>query len=197
MDAVRHAATELRHAEAFRRAAPISGPAPIVNLEAQGWRDIRRAFRKHAEDGDLTACLIIQEVMLESFAVALYGAVAEAADPKLAAVFRAIADEEAGHVEHAVRELKDVLEEDRESFEAKVEQLNGEVMHHLAHMVAARDNTGPCGLCQGNCLKDAVATVGMERTDLRGRAINRYLRTLDEIGVRGERSLALVARLPL
>jgi hypothetical protein len=64
-------------------------------------------------------------------------------------------------------------------------------------MLAARDNTGPCGLCQGHCLKEAVATVGMDRRELRGRALNQYLRTLDEIGVRGERSLAWVARLPM
>jgi fatty aldehyde decarbonylase len=197
MDAVRHAATELRHAEAFRRAARITGYAPIVNLEAQGWRDVRRAFRSYANQGDLTACLIIQEVMLESFAVALYHAVAEAADPELAAVFRAVGDEEEGHVDHAVRELRGALEADRDGFEAKVEKLNDEVMYHLAHMVAARDNTGPCGLCQGSCLKESIASVGLERTELRGRALNQYLRTLDDIGVRGERSLAWVARLPL
>ena len=197
MDAVRHAATELRHAEAFRRAARTTGYAPIVNLEAQGWRDVRRVFRSYADAGDLTACLIIQEVMLESFAVALYRAVADAADAELAAVFRAVGDEEAGHVDHAVQELRGALAADRDGFEAKVEQLNDEVMYYLAHMVAARDDTGPCGLCQGSCLKESIASIGLERTELRGRAINQYLRTLDEIGVRGERSLAWVARLPL
>jgi hypothetical protein len=78
-----------------------------------------------------------------------------------------------------------------------VERLNDEVMRHLAHMVAARDDTGPCGLCQGHCLKEAVATIGLTRQELRGRAINQYLRTLDGIGVPGERSLAWTARLPL
>jgi hypothetical protein len=119
------------------------------------------------------------------------------AAPELAAVFKAVGDEEEGHVDHAVQELKTLLADDVDAFEDKVEQLNDEVMYHLAHMVAARDNTGPCGLCQGHCLKEAVSTVGLERTDLRGRALNRYLRTLDRIGVRGERSLAWVARLPM
>ena len=197
MDAVQHAATEMRHAEAFRKAAHKNGHYPIVNLEAQGWRDVRAAFRSYADAGDLTACLVIQEVMLESFAVSLYHAVAEVADSSLAAVFKAVGDEEEGHVHHAVQELRAVLQQDRDAFEAKVEHLNDEVMRHLAHMLAARDNTGPCGLCQGHCLKEAVATVGMDRRDLRGRALNQYLRTLDDIGVRGERSLAWVARLPM
>ena len=197
IDAVQHAATEMRHAEAFRKVAHKNGHFPLVNLQAQGWRDVRAAFRSYADAGDLTACLIIQEVMLESFAVSLYHAVAEVADLDLAAVFKAIGDEEEGHVDHAVRELRAVLLQDRDAFESKVEQLNDEVMRHLAHMLAGRDDTGPCGLCQGHCLKEAVATVGMNRRELRGRALNQYLRTLDEIGVRGERSLAWVARLPM
>lgn len=197
IDAVRHSATELRHSEAFHTAARATGYMPIVNLEAQGWRDVRRAFKGYTARGDLTACLIIQEVMLESFAVALYHAVAEVADPELSTVFQAVGDEEQGHVDHAVRELQGVIAADREGFEAKVEQLNDEVMYYLAHMVAARDDTGPCGLCQGSCLKESIASVGLERRELRGRALNRYLQTLDAIGVRGERSLSWVARLPL
>jgi fatty aldehyde decarbonylase len=197
IDAVQHAATEMRHAEAFRKVAHKNGHFPLVNLQAQGWREVRAAFRAYVDAGDLTACLVIQEVMLESFAVSLYHAVAEVADPDLAAVFKAIGDEEEGHVDHAVRELRAVLLQDRDAFENKVEQLNDEVMRYLAHMLAARDDTGPCGLCQGHCLKEAVATVGMDRRELRGRALNQYLRTLDDIGVRGERSLAWAARLPM
>jgi fatty aldehyde decarbonylase len=197
MAAVRHAASELGHAEAFRRAARATGLTPIVNLEAQGWRDIRRVFAEYADKRDLLACLIIQEVMLESFAVALYKAMSEIADPELASVFRSVSNDEAGHVAHAVDELQGAFRADPDGFEAKAGRLNDEVMYYLAHMVAARDNTGPCGLCQGHCLKESISTVGLERTELRGRAINKYLQTLDAIGVRGERSLSWVARLPL
>lgn len=197
MDAVHHAETERRHAEAFRRAAHSAGHMPIVNLKAQGWREVRQAFRSYAAQEDLTACLIIQEVMLESFAVALYQAVAEVADEPLATVFKAVGDEEAGHVDHAVAELRSTLAQDQAGFEARVERLNDEVMHYLAHMLAKRDDTGPCGLCQGHCLKESVASVGLDRPALRGRAIRQYLQTLDRIGVSGERSLAWVARLPM
>jgi fatty aldehyde decarbonylase len=197
MEFVQHADFERRHAEAFRKAAHSAGHYPIVNLEAQGWRDVRRVFASEVAKADLTACLIIQELMLESFAVALYHAVAEVADPDMAAIFRAVGNEEASHVEHAVRELQPLRNSEPDRFDDKVDRLNDEVMRHLAHMVAARDNTGPCGLCQGHCLKEAVATIGLTRQELRGRSINQYLRTLDGIGVPGERSLAWAARLPL
>ena len=194
---VLHADSERRHAEAFRKAAHASGHWPIVNLEAQGWRDVRRVFAHEVAQGDLTACLVIQELMLESFAVALYEAVAEVAEPGMAAIFHAVAQDEASHVDHAVEELRPLREADPEQFDKTVDRLNEQVMRHLAHMVAARDDTGPCGLCQGHCLKEAVTSVGLSRQELRGRAINRYLRTLDAIGVPGEKSLAWTARLPL
>lgn len=194
---VRHADAERRHAETFRKAAHRDGHFPIVNLDAQGWREVRRVFAQEVGRGDLTACLIIQEVMLESFAVALYRAVAEVAEPDMAGVFRAIGDEEVRHVEHAVQELTPLRDADPDGFDAAVERLNDEVMRYLAHMVAARDDTGPCGLCQGHCLKEAVSTIGLSRQELRGRAINQYLRTLDDIGVPGDKSLSWTARLPL
>jgi len=197
MEMVRHADSERRHAEAFRKASKATGYIPIVNLNAQGWRDVRRVFADYASRRDLTACLIIQELMLESFAVALYAAVAEVADPPLAAVFSAIGADEASHVDHAIAELCPIFEADPAAFVNKAERLNDEVMSHLAHMLAARDDTGPCGLCQGHCLKESVTTIGLARQELRGRAINQYLRSLDAIGVPGERSLAWVARLPL
>lgn len=197
MEFVRHADSERCHSEAFRRAAHSTGHWPIVNLDAQGWRDVRRAFAQEVARGDLTACLIIQELMLESFAVALYEAVSAVAEPGMAEIFQAVAQDEVGHVDHAVQELRPLREVDPDSFDQKTERLNDDVMRHLAHMVAARDDTGPCGLCQGHCLKEAVATVGLSRQELRGRAINQYLRTLDAIGVPGEKSLAWTARLPL
>ena len=105
-DALAHAANELGHAKAFRRAADDLGVTPIVNLEAPYWRRIRQAFLRHVDAGDLTGCLVIQEVMLECFAVSMYHAVADEAHQELARVFRAIGDEEQGHADHAIAELQ-------------------------------------------------------------------------------------------
>jgi fatty aldehyde decarbonylase len=196
-DALEHAATELRHAESFRRAARDLGVTPIVNPEAPYWQRIRNVFLKYADAGDPVACVVIQEVMLESFAVSMYHAVADVAPDRLATVLRHIADEEALHVHHAIERLQRVLAADRDEFESKLERLHSEVMTILAEMVAQKDSVGHCGLCNGNCIKDSLGQIGLDRATLRGRALNQYLRTLDRIGVRGERSLAWVARLPV
>lgn len=197
IDAVEHAFNERGHAEAFRGAARALGVTAIENLNAPYWNRIRQAFLGHVAGRDTIACLVIQEVMLESFAVSMYHAVADVAPEPLRTIFREIGDEEEGHVEHAIEELQDALHADREGFEAKVEALHDEIMTTLAEMLGAKDTLPTCGLCHGECVKGSLPVVGLDRESMRGRALNNYLSILDRIGVRGERSLAWVARLPM
>ena len=196
--AVQHAASELRHAENFRAVASQCGLQPIVNPGALRWRQIREAFTRHAENGDLVACLIIQEIMLESMAVALYSELANLPDKRIARVFRDTARDEASHITDGLRQLQIAASRDRESFVAKVETLHDEVMEAIAQMLAGEEGESDhCGLCAGSCVKQSLPSVGLDRSRLRGRAIGRYLETLDALGIPGEQSLAWVARLPM
>ena len=195
-DAVAHAYSERTHAVAFRQVARDLGLDVIENIEAPYWGRIRRAFLGHVKSGDLSACLIIQELMLESFAVSMYEAVADATEGKLSRVFRAIAKEEEGHLQHALDELQSEMQRDPEAFERKVHGLHDEVMTILAEMVAARDPAGHCGLCHGECVKGSLPQIGLTASILRGKALNYYLRVLDRLGIRGEQSLSWVANLP-
>jgi len=197
VDMVRHAHSELAHAEAFRRAARERALPVIVNPDANYWGQIRQIFLRHARAADLEACLIIQELMLESFAVALYRGLEELEDEGLARLFGIIADEEEKHVAHAVEDLAAFRSADADGFDAKLEALHDECMTVLAMMVAGKDGGGHCGLCAGRCVKSQLPTVGLDRARLRGRAIQQYLETLDAIGVPGDKSLGWIARLPL
>lgn len=197
IDAVEHAFNERGHAEAFRGAARALGVTAIENLEAVYWHRIRSVFLSHVARRDTIACLVIQEVMLESFAVSMYHAVSDVAPEPLRTIFREIGDEEESHVDHAIEELQEALHADRDGFEAKVERLHDEVMTIMAEMLGAKDTVPTCGLCSGDCVKGSLMLVGLDRASMRGRALNNYLSILDRIGVRGERSLAWVARLPM
>ena len=88
-DAIEHADSERRHAAAFRRAARDLGVEIIEDVRAPYWGRVRDAFLGHVERGDRVACTVIQEIMLESFAVALYDAVAEVTEGKLGSTFGA------------------------------------------------------------------------------------------------------------
>jgi fatty aldehyde decarbonylase len=196
IEAVEHANNECGHAMAFRQAARDLGVEVIENPRAPYWRRIREAFLGQVRKGDRIACLLIQEIMLEAFAVSMYHAVAEAAVGDLGRVFDAIGSEEEGHLEHAIRELQEARHADPDGFEDKAHQLHNEVMTVLAEMVGAHDAAGPCELCHGSCVKDSLHHVGLSTSVLRGKALAFYLQALDRIGVRGDRSLEWVANLP-
>ena len=83
IDALEHAFIEKGHARAFQRLGREMGVPVTVNLNAPYWKRIRSAFLKSAGRGDFTACLVIQELMLEFLAVSRYGAVARVAPGKL------------------------------------------------------------------------------------------------------------------
>jgi len=176
IEAVEHANNELSHALAFRGAA---------------------ADLKWAERRDLVACTLIQEVMLESFAVSMYQSVSEVAQGSLAQTFRSIAAEEESHLEHALQMLRDEHQRDPEAFLAKVHAIHEDVMTVLAEMVAKKDTVEHCGLCSGTCVKDSLHHVKLDVATLRGRALNFYLKALDRIGLPGERTFQWVANLPL
>ena len=72
-DALEHAASERGHAEAFANEGRRLGVVPQDNVEGQYWKRLRTAFLRCIAERDFVGCLIIQEVMLESFAVASYG----------------------------------------------------------------------------------------------------------------------------
>lgn len=196
-EALEHAAGERAHAAMFSAAGRDLGIEVTVNLQAQYWKRIRSAFLARAQAADLVDCILAQEVMLESFAVASYQVAAAAAPGRLGSTFGRIAAEEAEHVAHAIEMLQAERARDPGGFDASVYRVHGQVMPALAEMIAREDPSGYCGLCKGNCVKASLRRVGLRLSDVRGASLRRYLQTLDEIGVPGELSLGWVAQLPL
>jgi fatty aldehyde decarbonylase len=196
-EALEHAQGERGHAASFTEAGRALGIDVVVNLEAQYWRRIRSAVLSRAHAGDLIDCVVAQEVMLESFAVASYQVVAKAAPGKLGSTFARIAGEEEEHVAHAIATLQSERARDSKGFDARVHRMHEEVMTTLAEMTAREDAGGHCGLCKGSCVKPSLPHAGVSLREIRGASLQRYLRTLDDIGVPGESSLVWVAQLPV
>jgi rubrerythrin len=105
-DALEHAASEQAHAAAFTAEGQKLGIEVPSNVNAKYWKRLRAAFLRQIEARDFIGCLIIQEVMLESFAVASYKRVGQVAPGTLGRTFAAIAAEEEDHIDHAMSILK-------------------------------------------------------------------------------------------
>ena len=196
-DALEHAQGEHGHAARFAAEGRRIGVEVENNVDAKYWKRLREAFLRCIAERDFIGCLIVQEIMLESFAVASYARVGKVAPGSLGKTFAAIAAEEEEHVEHALAILRAERELDPQRFDAKVHRLHLDVMTTLAEMLAKQCRHGHCEVCHDTCVKPSLPEVSLTPAELRGVSLQQYLKTLDMLGLPGEVTLAWVAQLPV
>ena len=196
-DALERAAGERGHAAAFAAEGRKIGVEVSSNVEGMHWKRLREAFMHCIAERDFIGCLIVQEIMLESFAVASYARVAKVGPGSLGKTFARIAAEEEEHVDHAMAILRAERAQDVQRFDEKVHRLHLDVMTTLAKMLAKECKDGHCEVCHGNCVKPSLFEVSLSAAALRGASLEQYLKTLDMLGLPGEVTLAWVAQLPV
>jgi fatty aldehyde decarbonylase len=196
-DALEHAEGERGHAAAFAAEGRKIGVEVSNNVDAKHWKRLREAFLRCVAARDFIGCLIVQEIMLESFAVASYARVGKVGPGSLGKTFAHIAQEEEEHIEHAMAILRAERALDRQRFDDKVHWLHLDVMTTLAEMLARECTHGHCEVCHGSCVKPALPEVRLSAAELRGASLQQYLKTLDKLGLPGEVTLAWVAQLPV
>jgi len=196
-DALEHAAGERGHAASFAAEGRKMGVDVANNVDAMHWKRLCEAFLRCIAERDFIGCLIVQEIMLESFAVASYARVAKVAPGSLGKTFARIAAEEEEHVDHALAILRAERALDAQRFDEKVYRLHLDVMTTLAKMLAKECKDGHCEVCHGDCVKPSLFEVSLSAAELRGASLQQYLKTLDMLGLPGEVTLAWVAQLPV
>ncbi len=196
-DALEHAQGEQAHAAAFAVEGRKLGVDVPSNVNSRHWKRLREAFLRCIHDRDFIGCLIVQEIMLESFAVASYARAGKAGPGSLGRTFAAIAREEEEHVEHALAILRAERARDTQRFDDKVHRLHLDVMTTLAEMLARECVHGHCEVCHGDCVKPALPEISLTTAALRGASLEQYLKTLDLLGLPGETTLAWVSQLPV
>src|ERR1700736_658061 len=196
-DALEHAEGERGHAASFAAEGRKIGVEVTNNVDAKHWKRLRSAFMGCIAERDFIACLIVQEIMLESFAVASYSRVGKVAPGSLGGTFARIAAEEEDHVEHAMSILRSERARDARRFDDKVYLLHLDVMTTLAQMLAKECKDGHCEVCHASCVKPSLFDVSLSAAELRGASLQQYLKTLDMLGISGEVTLAWVTQLPV
>jgi len=196
-DALEHAEGEKWHAAAFAAEGCKIGVDVPNNVDAKYWKRLREAFMRCIADRDFIGCLIVQEIMLESFAVASYARVGKVGPGSLGTTFASIAAEEEGHIEHAMEILRTARAADPQAFDDKVHRLHLEVMTTLAEMLMKECRHGHCEVCHGNCVKPSLPEIRLTPAELRGASLEQYLKSLDMLGLPGEVTLTWVSQLPV
>jgi len=196
-DALEHAGIERGHAARFAAEGRRLGVAVQNNVEGKHWKKLREAFLRCIAARDFIGCLIVQEIMLESFAVASYARVGRVGPGTLGRTFSAIAAEEEEHIDHAMEILRAERARDVQGFDEKMYRLHLEVMTTLAEMLTKECRTGHCEVCHGTCVKPALFDISLSAAELRGASLQQYLKTLDMLGLPGEVTLQWVTQLPV
>src|SRR5437870_6140561 len=196
-DALEHAEGERGHAASFAAEGRKIGVDVDNNVDAMHWRRLREAFLGCIAERDFIGCLIVQEIMLESFAVASYARVAKVGHGSLGRTFSSIAAEEEEHVDHAMAILRAERALDTQRFDEKVHRLHLDVMTTLAKMLAKECKDGHCEVCHGSCVKPSLSEISLSAAELRGASLEQYLKALDMLGLPGEVTLAWVTQLPI
>jgi rubrerythrin len=178
-DALEHAECERGHAAAFSAEGRKIGVDVANNVDAKHWKRLREAFLRCIAERDFIGCLIVQEIMLESFAVASYSRVGKVGPGSLGKTFARIAAEEGEHVDHAMSILRAERALDPQRFDDK----------------ECKD--GHCEVCHASCVKPSLFEVSLSAAELRGASLQQYLKTLDMLGMPGEVTLTWVAQLPV
>jgi fatty aldehyde decarbonylase len=196
-DALEHSQGERGHAAAFAAEGRKIGVDVANNVEAKHWKRLREAFLRCITGRDFIGCLIVQEIMLESFAVASYSRVGKVAPGSMGETFARIAAEEEEHIGHAMSILRSERARDAQRFDEKVYRLHLGVMTTLAQMLAKECKDGHCEVCHASCVKPSLFDVSLSAAELRGASLQQYLKTLDMLGIPGEVTLAWVSQLPV
>src|SRR5580704_1685549 len=196
-EALEHAQGEHGHAARFAAEGRKIGVDVVNNVDARHWKRLRAAFLACIAERDFIGCLIVQEIMLESFAVASYSRVGKVAPGSLGKTFASIAAEEEEHIGHALEILRAERSLDQQRFDDKVYRLHSQVMTTLAEMLAKECKHGHCEVCHESCVKPALPEIALTPAELRGASLQQYLKTLDMLGLPGEVTLTWITQLPM
>jgi fatty aldehyde decarbonylase len=196
MEAIEHANGERMHAEGFLALAKEYDLEININLNGIYWNGIRERVIEYGNRKDFVACFIVQEIMLESYAVSMYTDVGNKLPGKAGSLFLAIAEEEKSHLHHAIEILQKEYHEQGEAVVRKLEKVHYECMTILSEWSGRTDHKGHCGICKGTCMKESLPQLDLDIVSLRGNALNLYVKMLDEIGIPTDETLPWIANLP-
>src|ERR1700730_7467123 len=86
-EALEHSQIERGHAARFAAEGRKIGVDVTNNVEAKHWKRLRGTFLRCIAERDFVGCLIVQEIMLESFALASYSRVGKVGPGPLGETF--------------------------------------------------------------------------------------------------------------
>lgn len=177
---------ERHHLMAMKVLADRMGCTPEDGRGDSYWSRVRVAFDECADRDDLLGCYVIQDIILECFALTLYERLAPHVDGAIRDSFIAIAKDERGHLQKGMERVRSAYEADPEGTFQRIEFGNDRVARVLAAWIRPEDCAPVCGVCGkvgGRCAKPELEALKVDMIRIRASFIGTYGSVLREVGL--------------
>lgn len=176
-DLMRLAAMEGRHARDFAGCGRELGIRPDLPLAQRLFAPLHRLFREAVRTGDRVSALVIQCLIVESFAVAAYRCYQPVADAYAAPILQTVLDDEAEHLDYGERWLACWFPE------------------VAAPIAACCERTVPIVLAVLNAVRADLTAIGIDPADVVGEFVGCFQSAIEAVGFEPRQARGLVARL--
>lgn len=171
------AAMEGRHARDFAGCGRELGIRPDLPLAQRLFAPLHRLFRKAVRTGDRVSALVIQCLIVESFAVAAYRCYLPVADAYAAPILQMVLDDEAQHLAYGERWLAVWFPE----VAAPIEACCGRAVPIVLGML--------------NVVRADLTAIGIDPAELVGEFVGCFQAAIEMVGFEPRQARGLVARL--
>lgn len=137
IEAVNQAKEEAKHILLLEKLAQRVGFPIDETMLQDDWPKVRATFHEAASKGDLAACLIIQDLMVESLAIGLYSTFADDSnkDVETQRVAAVLLKDEVEHLDIGLRRIRELIASDSEAVHDSLVWAHSRVMPLLFNMV--------------------------------------------------------------
>ncbi len=174
---MRLAAMEGRHARDFAGCGRELGIRPDLPLALRLFAPLHRLFREAVRTGDRLSALVIQCLIVESFAVAAYRCYQPVADAYAAPILQTVLDDEAEHLDYGKRWLAFRFPE------------------VAAPIAACCERAVPIVLAVLNAVRADLTAIGIDPAELVGEFVGCFQAAIQAVGFEPRQARGLVARL--
>jgi fatty aldehyde decarbonylase len=194
IETVHQAKEECKHILLLEKLAKTIGFPIVETMIEPQWANVRQAFHDAARKNDLAACLIIQDLMVESLAIGLYKLFASAAngDTETQGVAANLLKDELDHLDIGIKRIKGLMEQDSDAVHDALVWAHHKVMPNLFEMVHESCNF----LCNNHSLDcDTVdkGTTSIDLDMLKITSLEHYIAMLDAAGFETKVTNRLIA----
>jgi fatty aldehyde decarbonylase len=183
MEANQQAWEECRHIKQLSKLAERLGFTVEERIVEPQWQKIREHFSRAVKKKNLTACLIIQDIMTETMAILLYRTLSKESDtdPVTAQLTGRILQDELEHLEIGVQRLRKLRAEDPQEVDDALVWAHHRVMPELFSMISTSCHV-LCDVLKIECGSLDIGELGLDLDALRVNGLQQYIEILDRVG---------------